>query len=62
MNRVEVYIIAKDAGILLNKYSIVDFGKSDKDQLMSGFLSALNNFVKELDFATSTPERHVIEC
>ena len=50
MNRVEVYIIAKDAGILLNKYSIVDFGKSDKDQLMSGFLSALNNFVKELDF------------
>ena len=50
MNRVEVYIIAKDAGILLNKYSIVDFGKSDKDQLMSGFLAALNNFVKELDF------------
>ena len=50
MNRVEVYIIVKDAGILLYKYAIVDFGQTDKDQLMSGFLSALNNFVKELDF------------
>jgi len=50
MNPVEVYIIAKDAGVLLNKYSIMDFGQTDKDQLMSGFLSALNNFVKELDF------------
>lgn len=50
MNRVEVYVIVKDAGILLNKYAILDFGQTDKDQLMSGFLSALNNFVKELDF------------
>ncbi|MHA2281234.1 MAG: hypothetical protein ACXAC5_10310 [Promethearchaeota archaeon] len=50
MNRVEVYVIVKDAGVLLNKYAIVDFGQTDKDQLMSGFLSALNNFVKELDF------------
>ncbi|MHA2007636.1 MAG: hypothetical protein ACXABO_10255 [Promethearchaeota archaeon] len=50
MNPVEVYVIAKEAGILLYKYSIVDFGQTDKDQLMSGFLSALNNFVKELDF------------
>ncbi len=50
MNPVEVYVIAKDAGILLYKYSIVDFGQTDKDQLISGFLSALNNFVKELDF------------
>ncbi|MHA1294234.1 MAG: hypothetical protein ACTSQJ_16395 [Promethearchaeota archaeon] len=50
MNPVEVYIIAKDAGILLNKYSILDFEQTDKDQLMSGFLTALNNFVKELDF------------
>ncbi|MHA1149225.1 MAG: hypothetical protein ACTSR8_13380 [Promethearchaeota archaeon] len=50
MNPVEVYIIAKDAGILLYKYSILDFGETDKDQLMSGFLTALNNFVKELDF------------
>jgi hypothetical protein len=50
MNRVEVYVIVKDAGVLLNKYAILDFGQTDKDQLMSGFLSALNNFVKELDF------------
>lgn len=50
MNPVEVYVIAKDAGILLYKYSILDFGEDDKDQLMSGFLTALNNFVKELDF------------
>jgi len=50
MNPVEVYIIAKDAGILLYKYSILDFEQTDKDQLMSGFLTALNSFVKELDF------------
>jgi len=50
INPVEVYIIAKDAGVLLYKYSIVDFGQTDKDQLMSGFLSALNNFAKELNF------------
>ena len=50
MNPVEVYIIAKDAGILLYKYSIVNLGQTNKDELMSGFLSALNSFVKELDF------------
>ncbi|KKK89110.1 hypothetical protein LCGC14_2736390, partial [marine sediment metagenome] len=32
------------------KYSIVNLGQTDKDELMSGFLAALNNFVKELDF------------
>ncbi|MFX0105899.1 MAG: hypothetical protein ACFE75_10440 [Candidatus Hodarchaeota archaeon] len=50
MNPVEVYIIAKDAGVLLYKYSIVDFGQTEKDQLMSGFLTALNNFAKEVNF------------
>ncbi len=50
MNPVEVYIITKDAGILLYKYSILDFEESDKDQLMSGFLTALNNFAKEMAF------------
>jgi hypothetical protein len=50
MNPVEVYLIAKDAGVLLYKYSIVDFGQTDKDQLMSGFLTALNNFAKEVHF------------
>ena len=47
---VEIYIIDKDAGILLYKYSILDFGEDDKDQLMSGFLTALNNFAKEIAF------------
>lgn len=50
MNPVEVYVIARDAGVLLYKYSIMDFEETDKDQLVSGFLSALNNFAKELDF------------
>lgn len=50
MNPVEAYIIAKDAGVLLYKYSILDFTQTDKDQLMSGFLSALNNFAKEMEF------------
>jgi len=47
---VEVYVIARDAGVLLYKYSILDFEQTDKDQLVSGFLAALNNFAKELDF------------
>jgi len=47
---VEVYVIARDAGVLLYKYSILDFEQTDRDQLVSGFLSALNNFAKEIDF------------
>ncbi len=50
MNPVEVYIIAKDAGILIYKYSILNFEQTDEDQLMSGFLTALNNFAKEMAF------------
>ncbi|MBD3255106.1 MAG: hypothetical protein GF383_08425 [Candidatus Lokiarchaeota archaeon] len=50
MNPVEVYIVARDAGLLLNKYSIVNFEEHVKDQLISGFLTALNNFARELDF------------
>ena len=50
MNPVEVYVIAKDAGVLLYKYSILNIEQTDKDQLMSGFLSALNNFAKEMAF------------
>ena len=50
MNPVEVYIIAKEAGLLLYKYSIIDLGTTERDQLMSGFLSAINNFAKEMDF------------
>jgi len=50
MNPVEVYIIAKEAGLLLYKYSIIELGTSERDQLMSGFLTAINNFSKEMDF------------
>ncbi len=50
MNPVEVFIIVKDAGILLHKYSLIYIEQTDRDQLMSGFLSALNNFIKELEF------------
>lgn len=50
MNPVEVYIITKDAGVLLYKYAILDFEETAKDQLMSGFLTALNNFAKDMDF------------
>lgn len=50
MNPVRVFIIAKDAGLLLYKYSIIEFEQTGKDQLMSGFLTAINNFAQELDF------------
>ena len=50
MNPVEVYIIAKEAGLLLLKYSIVDLGETDRDLLMSGFLAALNQFAKDMNF------------
>jgi hypothetical protein len=50
MNPVEVYIIAKEAGLLLHKYSIVDLGETDRDVLMSGFLSALNQFATDMNF------------
>ena len=50
MNPVEVYIIAKEAGLLLHKYSIVDLGETDRDLLMTGFLAALNQFAKDMNF------------
>lgn len=50
MNPVRVYIIAKEAGLLLYKYSIIEFEQTGKDQLMSGFLTAINNFAHELEF------------
>ena len=49
-SRIEVYIISKEGGALLHKYNLLDFGESDKDQLVGGFLSALNSFAKEIGF------------
>lgn len=50
MNPVEVYIITKESGLLLLKYSLINLGSNEKDELMSGFLTALNSFAKELNF------------
>lgn len=49
-NPVEVYIISKKSGLLLHKYTIVKVGETSRDQLMSGFLVALRDFAKEMDF------------
>jgi hypothetical protein len=49
-NPVEVYIITKDSGLLLYKYTIVNVPENSRDQLLSGFLVALNNFAKEINF------------
>ncbi len=50
-NKVEIYIITK-TGILLHKYSILSIKQEQKDQLMSGFLTAINSFAKEIGFPT----------
>ncbi len=49
-NPVEVYIITKDSGLLLYKYTIITVPEDSYDQLLSGFLVALNNFAKEIHF------------
>ncbi|TFF99054.1 MAG: hypothetical protein EU541_05915 [Promethearchaeota archaeon] len=49
-NPVEVYIISKKSGLLLLKYTIVNVAETSRDQLMSGFLVALRDFAKEMDF------------
>ena len=46
---VEIYIITKP-GTLLHKYNLLDSEQSDKDQLVGGFLSALNGFASEIGF------------
>ena len=51
MPRVEVYIITKEEGANLTKFDILgNYDNSDKDQLVSGFLAALNNFARDVDF------------
>ncbi len=46
---VEIYIITKN-GTLLHKYNLLDSEQSDKDQLVGGFLTALNGFASEIGF------------
>jgi len=49
-NRVEIYVITKDEGANLIKFDILGESDSEKDQLISGFLAALNNFASDLGF------------
>ena len=50
MNRVEVFIISKDEGTMLHKYSILGMDDLEKDELTSGFLTALSSFAKDIGF------------
>jgi hypothetical protein len=50
MNRVEIYVITKDEGANLIKFDILGESDAEKDQLISGFLAALNNFANDLGF------------
>ena len=50
MVRIEVYIIVKDEGTGLHKYDFLGEDEETKDQLVSGFLTALNSFAKEIGF------------
>nr|MDO8117963.1 hypothetical protein [Candidatus Sigynarchaeota archaeon] len=50
MHRVEIYIITKDEGANLTKFDILGEYDNEKDQLVSGFLAALNNFAKDIGF------------
>ncbi|MHA1519951.1 MAG: hypothetical protein ACTSRK_07180 [Promethearchaeota archaeon] len=46
---VEIYIITK-TGTLLHKYNLLDSEQTDKDQLVGGFLTALNGFASGIGF------------
>jgi hypothetical protein len=48
MDRVEVYIIEKDSGMNLYKYSLLGIEDHVKDELFSNFLTALNRVTKEV--------------
>ncbi len=48
--RVEIYIITKDEGANLTKFDILGEKNEEKDQLISGFLCALNNFASDVGF------------
>lgn len=46
---VEIYIITKN-GTLLHKYNIINSDQTQRDQLIGGFLTALNGFAQEIGF------------
>ncbi|MHA1341885.1 MAG: hypothetical protein ACTSRZ_18540 [Promethearchaeota archaeon] len=48
MNNVDIYIIVKEEGTLLYKYSILGDIQNERDQLLSGFLTAINTFAKDI--------------
>jgi hypothetical protein len=50
MNRVEVFVISKNEGTMLHKYSILGMDDLEKDELTSGFLTALSSFAKDIGF------------
>jgi len=50
MHRVEIFVITKDGGTNLSKYDILGNYNEEKDQLVSGFLAALNSFAKDVGF------------
>ncbi len=50
MARIEVYVIVKEEGVMLHKFDFLGDGEETKDQLVSGFLTALNSFAKEIGF------------
>ncbi len=49
MARVEIYVITKE-GMLIHKYSLLEMDESTRDQLVGGFLTALNSFAQEIGF------------
>jgi len=48
MNNAEIYIILKDEGTLVYKYSLFGNEQTEKDQLISGFLAAINIFARDI--------------
>nr|MDO8109992.1 hypothetical protein [Candidatus Sigynarchaeota archaeon] len=50
MPRVEIYIITKEEGANLSKFDILGEYDTEKDALVSGFLAALNNFARDVNF------------
>ena len=51
VGRIEVYVIEKDAGNCFHKFDFLGTDQEEtKDQLVSGFLTALNSFAKEIGF------------
>ena len=56
MNRVEIFIISKDEGTMLLKYSILGMDDRERDELTSSFLTALNKFAKEINLDIDNPD------